>query len=519
MMRSRSDLCFDVLLIGCVLLHAIAIAREPWVYVADDALFYFQIAFNVAHGHGFTFSGLTPTNGFHPFWELVCVPFGWIATKQSMLSAIVAAIAAINAVTLLALRDLFRRVGVQYPSAPTLFAAPYLFFVAIGMEAHLSALLLVLTMRACHSLDAAPTPANLARTAACAGLTVFSRLDLVLLLAPLGAWSAIRYLAAGSDRGRRLAHIGLASALAAAPVLAFLAINTAAFGDPVPISGLLKLEGAGAEPLSTRFDGIVLLYLGVALAAAAVSLAPPRDALERIHLCLTAGMLAFLAYLLFGTSEAYSWYYYSWAVIASNGVALLLRRVARRAAASQLLRHLPLAMSLLAALFGVASMLRYGRGIPQPSPFTRPESGLAAQARKASIERLYTFDRPGQLAFYYDFSVMAADGLTTNLPFQRQLAERGIAWLLDDLAIQAIVVPRLGGSYGDLCGRLFLGSLRFSCGGDGQISSIEAISRWNGRSLGHVDLSGRPRLEYSPDLELVVVLLEDGDAAPAAATR
>src|SRR3972149_3649273 len=43
-------------------------------YSSDDGFLYFQVARNLAAGHGFTFDGINPTNGFHPLWLLLIPP-------------------------------------------------------------------------------------------------------------------------------------------------------------------------------------------------------------------------------------------------------------------------------------------------------------------------------------------------------------------------------------------------------------------------------------------------------------
>jgi hypothetical protein len=43
--------------------------------LADDAYYYFTIARNMANGLGPTFDGIGLTNGFHPLWQLLIVPF------------------------------------------------------------------------------------------------------------------------------------------------------------------------------------------------------------------------------------------------------------------------------------------------------------------------------------------------------------------------------------------------------------------------------------------------------------
>lgn len=42
---------------------------------SDDASYYFKIAQNLTQGNGFNFDGINRTNGFHPLWFLVLLPF------------------------------------------------------------------------------------------------------------------------------------------------------------------------------------------------------------------------------------------------------------------------------------------------------------------------------------------------------------------------------------------------------------------------------------------------------------
>src|SRR5689334_13555086 len=43
-------------------------------FTRDDAYYYFKVAQNISEGHGSTFDGINPTNGYHPLWMLVCIP-------------------------------------------------------------------------------------------------------------------------------------------------------------------------------------------------------------------------------------------------------------------------------------------------------------------------------------------------------------------------------------------------------------------------------------------------------------
>jgi len=43
--------------------------------ISDDAFYYFTIARNIAVGNGVSFDGLSPTNGFHPLYMILLIPF------------------------------------------------------------------------------------------------------------------------------------------------------------------------------------------------------------------------------------------------------------------------------------------------------------------------------------------------------------------------------------------------------------------------------------------------------------
>jgi hypothetical protein len=59
------------------------LARNGFLY--DDSFYAFQIARNVAHGHGATFDGIHATSGFQPLYVLTLVPLYWIAGDNATL--------------------------------------------------------------------------------------------------------------------------------------------------------------------------------------------------------------------------------------------------------------------------------------------------------------------------------------------------------------------------------------------------------------------------------------------------
>src|SRR5690348_763846 len=73
-----------------IVLAALIVRLAMWLYfrahifqlvtmrLPDDALYYFAIARNLAHGHGISFDSVHSTNGMHPLWLFVLAPIFWL---------------------------------------------------------------------------------------------------------------------------------------------------------------------------------------------------------------------------------------------------------------------------------------------------------------------------------------------------------------------------------------------------------------------------------------------------------
>jgi hypothetical protein len=82
----------------------------PYTITFDDAFYYFQIARNVANGHGSTFNGIDSTNGYHPLWLLICtVPYLLGMDGTTAARALLVFQLALYAALLLAVVDLLAR--------------------------------------------------------------------------------------------------------------------------------------------------------------------------------------------------------------------------------------------------------------------------------------------------------------------------------------------------------------------------------------------------------------------------
>jgi hypothetical protein len=50
---------------------------------ADDAYYYFDVASHLVHGRGLSTDGIHTTNGFHPLWMVMLLPFAAIFDAPS----------------------------------------------------------------------------------------------------------------------------------------------------------------------------------------------------------------------------------------------------------------------------------------------------------------------------------------------------------------------------------------------------------------------------------------------------
>ncbi|MCP4539563.1 MAG: hypothetical protein GY832_20705 [Chloroflexi bacterium] len=82
-------LLWTVTVVGIVLwllLSWVSLSFLMEYLVSDDAFYYFTIARNAVRGHGVTFDGVTPTNGFHPLWLVSLLPIYRVAGGDAELA-------------------------------------------------------------------------------------------------------------------------------------------------------------------------------------------------------------------------------------------------------------------------------------------------------------------------------------------------------------------------------------------------------------------------------------------------
>jgi hypothetical protein len=245
--RAPSAILAVVLAGAAAIRLAIAWAPGEWLLrrvLADDPFYYFTIARNFGRGHGLTFDGVSPTNGFHPLWLLLITPiFGLVQDAWLAIHLALTLSAALDLVTLWLLHRLLRELGVSARVAAAfaiLYAAsPILLSLSgplNGLETPLDLLLTFAFLTLYRRQLVGPDGGR--RAAAVLGLTAgllfLARTDNVILLA--FSYAFVVWRARGDPgRSRRALASAVISAAVAAPWIVWSWVR---FGTPIQVSGL-----------------------------------------------------------------------------------------------------------------------------------------------------------------------------------------------------------------------------------------------------------------------------------------
>lgn len=173
-------------------------------FIRDDAYYYFNTAKNISEGHGSTFDGIHPTNGYHPLWMLVCIPLFALARFDPILPLRILVIitGAFQAGTAVLLYRLIR--SVVSPPMGMLAAIFWVFDTYIlpplykpGLESGITLFLISLLLYLLYKFEKRwrsneTKLSQIAWLAVTAILVTMGRLDLVFFSLVVGLWIIFR---------------------------------------------------------------------------------------------------------------------------------------------------------------------------------------------------------------------------------------------------------------------------------------------------------------------------------------
>ena len=284
----------------------------------DDYFYYATVADNVVRAGHLSYDGVTPTNGFHPLWQLAltllrffCGRFG----PAYYVGLTVIAVAAMIATYELSVR--FGRIlGLRRGVAEVLgavFSLGTARLMTMGMEAVLGVPLLLWLLVAAAS-PAPLTAKRAARLGLIASLAILARLDVAIAVGLLLAAYLVFVRPPMTTAVRLLAAFGAGGVL----LPLYLAANLWMFGTAFPVSALAKQlhTGLGFNLWYARTAALGTVYgpiVGVLLPLGAIAFALLW---RRSRQCAPASMVGAIAvafaFILWGINALSGWIFFGW---------------------------------------------------------------------------------------------------------------------------------------------------------------------------------------------------------------
>jgi hypothetical protein len=414
----------------------------------DDSFYYLTVARNIATGHGSTFDGIHPTNGYHPLWCALLVPLAGFFKASP--EATVRAVAVLCVWLRFVAAWLVLRLTVRAFTNTTVAAvAAFVYLVAAngfstnGMEEALQmlALLLLLTVVAGNAFERGTSRDGLIRGVLVA-FVVLSRLDMVLfagiyfLLRAVAVWRA------------KISFRQVASEAATFTVLlaGYLGWNAAHFDTVMPISGMLKssfphialpsyfwIYATPGHRLLVLHAIVVAVFLTVAgrvTFIASLTGWKDRGAVDALRLWAWS-MMAFLGYQLVFVKwgNALSWYYQPFALLGAVGVAQWLQSGTRLLQVVPVVRHAARPALAVAAAFTIlvaaGALVKRHRTAGEDFHIA---SYHAAEwvASHTPPDTIMAMKDSGAFGFFSNRHVINLDGVVNDRDFQRALIDQGI---------------------------------------------------------------------------------------------
>jgi hypothetical protein len=231
-------------------------------------------------------------------------------------------------------------------------------------------------------------------------------------------------------------------------VLPYLAWNALAFGNPMPISGVVKTSFpvAGWSPEHLRVEYVGLLVLALAGTALEVRAGRRADELVRVLGALAAGLALHALYtVVYMRWAIFAWHFATFIPAGALGAALLARAVAARLSVSavRVLLALVLAFQMLGQTLSIS---RLSRSFTVASR----EAGLWV-AQELPPEAVLGMKDSGAFSYFAQRRVMNLDGVANGFEYQRALCAGELERFLRERGVEYVAqhsVPphvRIGG--------------------------------------------------------------------------
>lgn len=236
---------------------ALVTAVVSWfAWLSDDALITIRTALNTVHGYGLVFNIDERVQAYtHPLWFAILVGAGWL-TGQWMLMPMLLGIATTAAATGIIVAQVAQVSRIIVLTVALVLSNSFVEYGTSGLENGMSYLLLAALLIVAYQLLEKPTLGWAIATGALTAALLLNRLDLILIIAPLGIYIALRLRA-------RLTVLIAMLVTAAVPVIAWFTFALSYYGTLLPTTFTAKtnVDIPRAELLVAGFRYLAASFL------------------------------------------------------------------------------------------------------------------------------------------------------------------------------------------------------------------------------------------------------------------
>lgn len=415
----------------CAAVGVVLVVR-PYQWMNDDAYFYLKVALNHSRGLGSSFSGLAPTNGYHPLWQWMLM--GLFDVLQPSVEGGLIAARMLNWTVMVGALVVFfrfgtRAFGTRWGAASVAVLSIFATRGVSCMEFWPAVVLLGLVMvRASRENVKSAGLVDSLSSGCLLAMLVLSRLDLIVFVAVLLVANGIQN-AANEKKATWIQAIVVAAVL-----FAYAIYNMRTFGHAASISSMLK----STFPTPVMPNAATLLSTKHAwpgwAAAFALCFVPARGGSVTRHdhvirILAVATLIHAAMVLMFTRWPAFGIWYW---VLSYASLAMFVGEMGRRVNIARAAAVVVVLASLWHAGAIADALIRYP---------DRPEGEMGRQfaAHLPKDAVVFQVDATGMTSYLSDRTIINGDGLMNNREYQNAVGSHALDAYLTKYGVTHVV--------------------------------------------------------------------------------
>lgn len=429
-----------------VVIAAFLFHLNPDNFLADDAYFYPQIANHIVQGHGSTFHQYSFTNGYHPLWMVFSIIAAGIShgDKTFLLHVLAFFQAVLYLVTLYYLFQIQQEARIRFFSAGLAFLT--ILMLTVGglrlFEAHLA---IALQMAAFYLIlriwGSNPSIDVLGAASLLLGLVFLARTDTFFFSASYGIALSLMILQESKSALERCTRIFAVAVPAILIAVFYMGFNKAAFGHPVPVSGVIKSSypHIHVDWHALGWQGSCIVSATLLLLTASFFLAAGQPPLQALFGVAFVAVFLHASYIIL-FSWGSQWHYTTAFTVFPIALSFVLTKASEQFKQPAVFSKIICSATLLSLALMVSvgylktyyhfsvTLLAMGKQKLQPNTDKSPRMHLVDDINHylAPGTGIAVFDSPGVLAYFTHARILPLDGLVNDRAYDSDIVKEGI---------------------------------------------------------------------------------------------